>query len=84
MQSLASQRCQQEKHKLSLLTQELSLQNPIHLMVKGYAKIEKEGHTISSIQNIAKGDVFNITLRDGSIKAVVEEVVPNGNITEKL
>ena len=53
-------------------------------MVKGYSKIEKEGHTISSIQNMAKGDVFKITLRDGSIKAVVEEVVPNGNITEKL
>ena len=84
LQSLASQRWQQEKHKLSLLTQELSLQNPIHLMVKGYSKIEKEGHTISSIQNMAKGDVFKITLRDGSIKAVVEEVLPDGNITEKL
>ena len=44
----------------------------------------KEGHTISSIQNMAKGDVFKITLRDGSIKAVVEEVLQDGNITEKL
>ena len=84
LQTLASQRWQHEKHKLSLITQELSLQNPIHLMVKGYSKIEKEGHTISSIQNMAKGDVFKITLRDGSIKAVVEEVLPDGNITEKL
>ena len=33
---------------------------------------------------MAKGDVFKITLRDGSIKAVVEEVLPDGNITEKL
>ena len=77
-------RLQQEKHKLSLITQELSLQNPIHLMVKGYSKIEKEGHTINSIQNIAKGDICNITLRDGSIKAVVEEVIPDGNIAKKL
>ena len=84
LQTLASQRWQHEKHKLSLITQELSLQNPIHLMVKGYSKIEKEGHTISSIQNMAKGDVFKITLRDGSIKAVVEEVLQDGNITEKL
>ena len=84
LQTLASQRWQHEKHKLSLITQELSLQNPIHLMVKGYSKIEKEGHTISSIQNMAKGDVFKITLRDGSIKAVVEEVLPDGSITEKL
>lgn len=53
-------------------------------MVKGYSKIEKEGHTISSIQNMAKGDVFKITLRDGSIKAVVEEVLQDGNITKKL
>ena len=53
-------------------------------MVKGYSKIEKEGHAISSIQNMAKGDVFKITLRDGSIKAVVEEVLQDGNITEKL
>ena len=84
LQTFASQRWQHEKHKLSLITQELSLQNPIHLMVKGYSKIEKEGHTISSIQNMDKGDVFKITLRDGSIKAVVEEVLPDGNITEKL
>ena len=53
-------------------------------MVKGYSKIEKEGHTISSVQNMSKGDVFNITLRDGSIKAVVEEVILDGNITKKL
>lgn len=84
LQTLVSQRLQQEKHKLSLITQELSLQNPIHLMVKGYSKIEKEGHTINSIQNIAKGDICNITLRDGSIKAVVEEVIPDGNIAKKL
>ena len=29
---------------------------------------------------MAKGDVFKITLRDGSIKAVVEEVLQDGNI----
>ena len=84
MQTLTSQRLQQEKHKLSLITQELSLQNPLHLMVKGYSKIEKEGNVVKSVQYLAKGDSFSISLSDGSIHAVVEEVLPNGSITEKL
>ena len=54
MQTLTSQRLQQEKHKLSLITQELSLQNPLHLMVKGYSKIEKEGNIVKSVQYLAK------------------------------
>ena len=84
MQTLTSQRLQQETHKLSLITQELSLQNPLHLMVKGYSKIEKEGNVVKSVQYLAKGDSFSISLSDGSIHAVVEEVLPNGSITEKL
>ena len=44
----------------------------------------KEGNVVKSVQYLAKGDSFSISLSDGSIHAVVEEVLPNGSITEKL
>lgn len=75
---------QQEKHKLSLLGQELSLKNPITVMTKGFSKVEKNGKLINSVQSIEKHDTLTITLQDGTVSAIVEEVTPNGNIPEKL
>ncbi|MGN1212754.1 MAG: exodeoxyribonuclease VII large subunit [Christensenellales bacterium] len=48
--------------------------NPKALLNKGYAKIEKNGESVTSVGQLAKNEQINIFLSDGKIKAEVNEV----------
>ena len=65
---------QKQENKLALLAQQLELLNPLHLLVKGYSKVEVEGRSIRSVKDVATGDTLVITLQDGQIGATVEDI----------
>ncbi|MGN1221887.1 MAG: exodeoxyribonuclease VII large subunit [Christensenellales bacterium] len=48
--------------------------NPKVLLNKGYAKIEKNGESVTSVGQLAKNEQISIFLSDGKIKAEVNEV----------
>lgn len=67
-----------KQNDLLLLGQQLELLNPLHLLLKGYTKIEHEGIPIHSVTAVNVGDSVNITMNDGSLSAKVEEIITNG------
>lgn len=67
-------RIEQDKHKLSLLAKELSLQNPVHMMTKGYSKIERDGIAVHSVNQMQPGNTISFTLKDGTVSAEVKVV----------
>ena len=65
---------QKEKYQLSLLGQELEALNPMNIMLKGYSKVELEGHTVTSVKGLEAGDQLTLTLPDGAIETEIKEV----------
>lgn len=66
-----------KQNDLLLLGQQLELLNPLHLLLKGYTKIEHGGSPIHSVTAVNVGDSVNITMNDGSLTAKVEEIITN-------
>ena len=67
-----------KQNDLLLLGQQLELLNPLHLLLKGYTKIEHGGSPIHSVTAVNVGDSVNITMNHGSLTAKVEEIITNG------
>ncbi len=63
-----------KKHDYTLILNKLEILNPISILSKGYSVVSKDDKTISNTGNISKGDLLNIKLYKGSIKAKVESV----------
>lgn len=65
------------KNKESALLKEaekLEILNPLHLLTKGYSKIEKDNKAITSISQLSAEDQIHLTLADGQVTALVKEV----------
>lgn len=58
------------------LLRETLLQNPKHVMDKGYAIVRSRGKAIRSIQQISDATI-QVELQDGRIEAHVNQVIPN-------
>lgn len=63
-----------KKHDYTLILNKLEILNPISILSKGYSVVSINDKTINSTDNISKGDVLNIKLYKGSLKAKVESV----------
>lgn len=67
-----------KQNDLLLMGQQLELLNPLHLLLKGYTKVEHNGKPIHSVSAVNVGESVNITMNDGSLTAKVEEIIKNG------
>ena len=63
-----------KKHDYTLVLNKLEILNPISILSKGYSVVSINDKTINSTDKISKGDVLNIKLYKGSLKAKVESV----------
>lgn len=63
-----------KKHDYTLILNKLEILNPISILSKGYSVVSLNDKTINSTDNISKGDVLNIKLYKGCLKAKVESV----------
>ena len=59
---------------LTIILNKLEILNPISILSKGYSVVSINDKTINSTDKISKGDVLNIKLYKGSLKAKVESV----------
>ncbi|MDD4188407.1 MAG: exodeoxyribonuclease VII large subunit [Bacilli bacterium] len=62
------------QNKYNLILNKLELLNPISILSKGYSVVKLENKIIKSAENIKAGDVVDIQLHQGEIKAKVEKV----------
>lgn len=63
-----------KKHDYTLILNKLEILNPISILSKGYSVVSLNDKAINSTDKISKGDVLNIKLYKGSVKAKVESV----------
>ncbi|MCI5708146.1 exodeoxyribonuclease VII large subunit [Veillonella caviae] len=79
LQHKSSTLIQHKKHVLSLIAKELDMQNPLHIMMKGYSKVESHNHPISSVLDVQVGDELTITVSDGNISAQATSIYHKPN-----
>ena len=77
VQYLAQQLIKLASNQVESLMRETLLQNPRHVMAKGYAIVRSDGKAIRSIQQIST-DHIQVELLDGTISANVTQVLSNG------
>ncbi len=84
MNTSAVEVCRTERHNLALLAQQMESLNPLHMMLKGYAKVEHRGQSVISVSQVHPKDDIRIILSDGNVSATIKEVHIDERITEKL
>jgi len=65
---------QDYKSRLQRLGVSLDTLSPLKTLDRGYAVASVEGHLLDSVEKVKVDDTVNITLKDGEIKARVQEV----------
>ena len=75
--SLAQQHTQLINQQLDALMRETLLQNPKHVLSKGYAIVRQQEHVVASIQQIQPNDLVEVELHDGIFSAQLIQVLPH-------
>lgn len=75
--SLAQQHTQLINQQLDALMRETLLQNPKHVLSKGYAIVRQQEHVVASIQQIQSSDLVEVELHDGIFSAQLIQVLPH-------
>ncbi|WP_295237214.1 exodeoxyribonuclease VII large subunit [Veillonella sp.] len=76
--SSITNRIGQKQNDIALLAKQLELLNPLHVLVKGYTKVEHKGRPIRTTRDVSVGDSIDITMQDGTLEAVIKEIHTNG------
>lgn len=58
-------------HEFQIMTEKLSLLNPLSIMKKGYAVIKKEEKIIRSVEDVAVKETIAVTLQDGLLDCLI-------------
>ncbi len=64
-------------NRFDLLREKLSALNPLHVMDKGFALIEKDHHVITSVKSLVPGDQIDLRLKDGQASATITKIKEN-------
>ncbi len=60
------------RHQLISLVKELEILSPLRTLSRGFTMVHKDGKTITSKDDVTKGDFITIDFKDGSKNAVIE------------
>ncbi|RJX25412.1 MAG: exodeoxyribonuclease VII large subunit [Acholeplasma sp.] len=64
-------------NRFDVLREKLSALNPLHVMDKGFALVEKDHHVITSVKALKPGDQIDLRLKDGRAHAKIIEIKEN-------
>lgn len=71
---------EQKRHKLALLSGQMEGMSPVRKLSQGYSYVsDDKGHAVTDAAAVAKGDMLDIHLLRGSLKAEVMEICKDGN-----
>lgn len=76
MEMRMEQIVEQKRHRLALLSGQIEGMSPVKKLSQGFSYVSDiEGHAVTDAASVAKGDVLDIQLLRGSLKAEVMDIV---------
>lgn len=73
---LIKKKLESDKNKLILLAQKLNDLSPLTRLDRGFAYVSKDGKTLKSVLEVKPGQIIEVSLKDGSVRAKVEDINP--------
>lgn len=73
IENVMNLKLQGEKSRLDKMMQVLTKLNPLEILRKGYAAVEKNGKKVTSAASLNAGDSINLAFLDGKIEATVNK-----------
>ncbi len=74
MKHAVEKRYDRYKHKLDVYTTKIDALRPSAKLVGGFGYVEIGGEALTDIGKVKKGDELQVTVKDGSVKAIVSEI----------
>ena len=74
MKHAVEKRYDRYKHKLDVYTARIDALRPSAKLVGGFGYVEIGGEALTDIDKVKKGDELQVTVKDGSVKAIVSEI----------
>lgn len=75
LKRVAAARAEEKHQALASAIDRLALLDPVRVLHRGYAVVEKEGRPLSRVREAAPGDTLLLRLADGQIQAGVEKIL---------
>lgn len=76
MEMRMEQIVEQKRHRLALLSGQIEGMSPVKKLSQGFSYVSDiEGHAVTDAASVTKGDVLDIQLLRGSLKAEVMDIV---------
>lgn len=72
LSAIVNQQLQQQQNNLKFIETKLQLLDPQQLLKKGYTFTTHNGELVTSITQLAPGDIITTTLADGTIDSIVK------------
>ena len=82
LEELMLQKMTAVKHRMALDAQRLKGVSPLEKLGGGYAYVSREGSPVKSVNDVAKNDILEITVADGSIRARAEQTFQTEKISD--
>lgn len=78
MKTLLDKQAVRDRHRLELFASRLEAQSPLKKIGGGYGFVtDKNDHRIDSVTQVKAGDGIRVIVRDGSMEAVISQIIPN-------
>lgn len=78
MKTLLDKHAVRDRHRLELFASRLEAQSPLKKIGGGYGFVtDKKDHRIDSVTQVKAGDGIRVIVRDGSMEAVISQIIPN-------
>lgn len=73
--SLATTRIKEEHHRLDIMQQRITMNNPYRLLERGFTIITRNDKRVTDIANLKQGDDIQVLMNEGTIECEVKNVV---------
>ena len=73
LESLSQVAFTRSKNKLSVLLARIEASNPLAIMSRGYAVVQKDGRVVTRAEQLSAGDGITVAFADGEVSARVEK-----------
>jgi exodeoxyribonuclease VII large subunit len=76
LSNFMNERLNENSHRLAIYIEKLKGLSPLDKLSQGYAYVEDENHKVlNNIDNIKKGDLVNIYVKNGKVEATVNKTM---------
>lgn len=84
LQVLMEQKIQRERHRLGIYIERMKGLSPLQKLNQGFSYVEgEELRAVTKVNQVKEGDILNIYVSDGKIRAKVEQTEAGADLWEK-